>query len=158
MFSDYFCLLGESIYESHDPELAEGTMSITCDKKRIFILICCKGHKKFWFLYLKYPIRHQYPDIPRLSPEEIEVTMMANFDIKVTEHLSPEDLWNCRSECIMVPFEEGLLDHWYANRIVCQGDAVYKVSFNPFTSSSGHTVGNFRLDDPKRGIWSKLRD
>jgi hypothetical protein len=127
MFSDYFCILGESLYKSHDPELIEGMMNITCDKGRIFILICCKGNKKFWFLYLKYPTRYQYPDIPRLSPEEIDATMMANLDIRVTENLSPETLWNCRSKCTMVPFEEGVLNRWYANKIVCQGDAVYKV-------------------------------
>lgn len=127
MFSDYFCILGESVYKSHDPELVEGVMNITCDKKRIFILICCKGNRNFWFLYLKYPTRYQYPDTPRLSLEESEATMMANFDIRISKHLSVETLWSRRSKYTVVPFEEGLLEHWYANRIVCQGDAVYKV-------------------------------
>lgn len=70
---------------------------------------------------------------------EMDVFAESVADHPVSDSIVFGELWKKRDRAILVGLEEGVLQHWYHDRIVLVGDSVHKVS-NSFKSISIHTL------------------
>jgi FAD dependent monooxygenase len=76
-----------------------------------------------------YKDKYSQPPKP-FRPDETETEEVVNRfkHLNVTEDITFEDLWVCKTRGGILNMEEGILESWHAGRIVLVGDAAHKVS------------------------------
>ncbi|KAL3425892.1 FAD binding domain-containing protein [Phlyctema vagabunda] len=89
-----------------------------------------KEGKLFWFLFSKLDKRYYGKDIPRYTKEDVEEGIKPFFDMHMTDNTTFDEVWENRTFANMVCVEESQFENWTADRFVCLGDAIHKMTPN----------------------------
>ncbi|RYP71295.1 hypothetical protein DL771_004872 [Monosporascus sp. 5C6A] len=111
------------------PELGERDMTAVFDKGISFLCIT-QPTETFWFVFFRLDKEFSWPKRNRYTAHDAEAAAASVADHPVSESLVFGELWKRRDRASMLDLEEGVLDHWFYDRIVLAGDCVHKVTPN----------------------------
>lgn len=109
------------------PELGFNDMTVSHDSN--YSLMCLTQPDHCYFsAFFKLDQEYSWPTIKRYTAEEAEEAAASIADHPVSDTIVFGELWKKRERASLIGIEEGVLDHWFNNRIVLVGDCVHKVS------------------------------
>ncbi|RYP20235.1 hypothetical protein DL765_002909 [Monosporascus sp. GIB2] len=111
------------------PELGERDMTAISDKRFSFLCIT-QPTETFWFVFFRLDKEISWPKRNRYTAQDAEAAAASVADHPLSESLVFGELWKRRDRAAMLDIEEGVLDHWFYDRIVLAGDCVHKVTPN----------------------------
>lgn len=109
-------------------------MLIVTQPQRSLFFVCIRRENTF-----HWPIRSKFT----AADAEAEAAKIA--DMPVTSHTLFGEVWARRTRGYLCSLEEGVYEHWYANRIVLVGDAAHKVSLSHM--GSGYSPILYTIDE-----------
>lgn len=100
----------------------------------------------FWFAFFRLDRPSSWPQREHYTNDDAEELAQSVASHAVAEGMVFGELWKDKYRGMLIPIEEGLLEHWFHGRIVLAGDCAHKVCSYPkawktvlTTSYSGHT-------------------
>ncbi|RYP90066.1 hypothetical protein DL770_003805 [Monosporascus sp. CRB-9-2] len=110
-------------------ELGERDMTAVFDKGVSFFCIT-QPMEPSWFVFFRLDKEFSWPKRNWCTAHDAEAAAASVADHAVSESLAFGELWKRRDRTSMLDPEEGVLDHWFYDRIVLAGDCVHKVTPN----------------------------
>ncbi|KAH7342650.1 hypothetical protein BKA65DRAFT_595732 [Rhexocercosporidium sp. MPI-PUGE-AT-0058] len=86
--------------------------------------------RMYWFLFSKLDKRYFGKDIPKYTQADMDKAVKAFLKIHMTESITWDQVWETRTFANMTCVEESKNENWTADRFVCLGDAVHKMTPN----------------------------
>ncbi|KAF8857859.1 monooxygenase [Acephala macrosclerotiorum] len=126
--AEYNCIFG--LGKPVDGVVSVGDSHRSLTKNHSTLSFVGRGGVLYWFLFSKLDKRYHGSEIPRYTKEEMEEAVKAFNDIHMTESITYGQVWERRTFANMLCVEESQNEHWTADRIVCLGDAVHKMTPN----------------------------
>lgn len=87
-----------------------------------------EGGRMYWFLFSKLDKRYFGKDIPKYTLTDMNKAVKPFLKLHMTESITYDQIWETRTFTNMTCVEESKNENWTADRFVCLGDAVHKVS------------------------------
>ncbi|KAI4601743.1 hypothetical protein KJ359_010607 [Pestalotiopsis sp. 9143b] len=126
MKTNFRALIGMT---SRPPGTAENDLYSNFGDKRSFLgLLTPKDMFYSFFFRLDEPL--VWPRRATYTEQDAEALAESVLDYPVSDTLLFGDIWKGRTRGFLLPLEEGLLEHWYYDRIVLTGDASLKITPN----------------------------
>ncbi|KAI1412765.1 FAD binding domain protein [Hypoxylon sp. FL1857] len=111
------------------PELGEADMTVCHNTKQSMMTLTQPDHTYF-SVYFKLDKPYAWPTRKRYTAEEAEAAAESVADHAVSDQAVFGELWRKRDRAALIGVEEGVLDHWYYDRIALVGDCVHKMTPN----------------------------
>ncbi|KAH7419384.1 hypothetical protein BKA64DRAFT_751832 [Cadophora sp. MPI-SDFR-AT-0126] len=89
-----------------------------------------EGGRMYWFLFTKLDKRYFGKDIPKYTKADMEKAAKAFLKVHMTESITWDQIWQTRTFANMTCIEESKNENWTADRFVCLGDAIHKMTPN----------------------------
>ncbi|KAJ9273241.1 hypothetical protein DTO212C5_826 [Paecilomyces variotii] len=107
-------------------EVGERDLTICSDSGFVLTTVSQPTHL-FFCVYQKLEKDLLWPRQPRYTMREMDVFAESVADHPVSDTIVFGELWKKRDRAMLVGLEEGVLQHWYHDRIVLVGDSVHKM-------------------------------
>jgi hypothetical protein len=108
-----------------------GTRDMTCVHNDGFsFLVLSQPDKIFFFVFFRLNETSYWPDRLRYTAEHADRAAASVSGYPISSSTLFGELWNARYRGAMVGLEEGILEHWFYDRIVLAGDAAHKITPN----------------------------
>ncbi|KOC15798.1 FAD binding monooxygenase [Aspergillus flavus AF70] len=124
---EYACVFGIS---SPVPGLKVGDQVNAFHDGLTIITIHGKNGRVFWFVIKKLDDMHTYPDMVRFSSADAVRTCENIAHFPLVNGATFGHVWENREVTSMTALEENIFNTWYADRIVCIGDSIHKMTPN----------------------------
>ncbi|KAG4432820.1 hypothetical protein IFR05_011685 [Cadophora sp. M221] len=89
-----------------------------------------EGGRMYWFLFSKLDKRYVGKDIPKYTQNDADEAVKPFLKLHMTESIAYDQIWETRTFTNMTCVEESKNENWTADRFVCLGDAVHKMTPN----------------------------
>ncbi|KAL5328898.1 hypothetical protein ACEPPN_002407 [Leptodophora sp. 'Broadleaf-Isolate-01'] len=89
-----------------------------------------EGGRMYWFLFSKLDKRYFGKDIPKYTLTDMNKAVKPFLKLHMTESITYDQIWETRTFTNMTCVEESKNENWTADRFVCLGDAVHKMTPN----------------------------
>ncbi|KAK1979459.1 hypothetical protein LZ30DRAFT_177205 [Colletotrichum cereale] len=120
------CLVGTGPPE---PGLGERDMTSTSDRRMSFLALT-QPDRAFWFVFCKLDEPVVWPQRVDYDERDAEELARALADHPVSESVTFGRLWRRRDRGVLIPIQEGVLEHWFSGRVALAGDAAHKMTPN----------------------------
>ncbi len=87
-----------------------------------------EGGRLYWFMFTKMDKRYFGKNIPKYMKKDMEEAVKVFSNVHMTESITYGQIWEARTFANMTCVEESKSENWTADRFVCIGDSVHKVS------------------------------
>ncbi|KAJ5760836.1 hypothetical protein N7520_007992 [Penicillium odoratum] len=124
---EYACLLGIS---SPTEGLNPGEIHRTWGKDFTTFVNVGKEGQTFWFIFTKMDRKYRYPNVPKLSKEDLDAKAKTFLDTHLCPGVNFGTVYENATNSAYVPLQEGVCKSWSWGRFACLGDAVHKVTPN----------------------------
>ncbi|KAL9127723.1 MAG: hypothetical protein Q9217_003453 [Psora testacea] len=126
MKTNWKCLVGMG---PAAPGLGERDMTVIHNNRYSFLALT-QPDRVFWFVFFRLDKPYTWPKRERYTDEDAEKLAASVADHAVSPTMVFGELWQKRYRGMLIPIEEGVLEHWHNGRIVLAGDCVHKVTPN----------------------------
>ncbi|CZS99224.1 uncharacterized protein RCO7_00515 [Rhynchosporium graminicola] len=125
--AEYNCIfgLGRSI-----PGTLQAVSHRTYAKGISALTFVGEGGKMSWFLFSKLDKKFFGKDIPKYTQEDMGEAIKPFLKLHMTDSITFDQLWETRTYATMTCIEESKNANWTADRFVCLGDAIHKMTPN----------------------------
>ncbi|KAL2075500.1 hypothetical protein VTL71DRAFT_443 [Oculimacula yallundae] len=125
--AEYNCIfgLGKPL-----PGVIPGQVHRTYDEGFSSLSFVGHGGKLYWFLFSKLDKRYFGKDIPKYTQADIEKAVKPFFKMYLDGSITFDKIWETKLFANMTCIEECKNENWTADRFVCIGDAVHKMTPN----------------------------
>jgi hypothetical protein len=108
------------------PELGASDMTVVHEDKYSFLTLTQPDHTYF-FVFFKLDKPFSWPAQQRYTDADAEEAAASVAEHPLCETLMFGELWKKKQRASLISIEEGVLQHWFHDRIVLVGDGVHKV-------------------------------
>ncbi|KAL4935943.1 hypothetical protein BDV06DRAFT_217044 [Aspergillus oleicola] len=124
---EYMCIFGIS---SPVDEIAPGAQIVRCYGDLTFLIFPGREGTVPWFAIVKLEKSYVEEKSVRWTCEEIRVRAEGMAHLQIWRGIRFRDIWIRTPIVSSTPLQEGLLQTWTCNRVVCIGDSVSKLTPN----------------------------